>query len=78
MNPRVIKVQPEQNYMLRLWFTNGEERHFDMKPYLDYEVFQPLRNSETFRSATPFLGSVTWSNNADLSYDTLYLDSVPL
>jgi len=32
MNPKVIKVQPEQNYMLTLWFTNGEHRRFDIKP----------------------------------------------
>jgi hypothetical protein len=77
MNPRVVKVQPEQNYILHLWFTNGEERSFDMKPYLDDEVFRPLKENEMFCSAAPFLGSVTWSNNSDLSHDTLYLDSVP-
>ncbi|MDR3328966.1 MAG: DUF2442 domain-containing protein [Prevotellaceae bacterium] len=75
MNPKVIKVQPEQDYVLRLWFTNGEEKRFDMKPYLDDEVFRPLKNNAVFCSATPFLGSVTWSNNSDLSYDTLYVES---
>ena len=30
MNPKVIKVEPEQNYMLNLWFANGEQRRFDM------------------------------------------------
>jgi hypothetical protein len=74
MNPKVIKVQPEQGYMLHLWFANGEQRHFDMKPYLDFEVFQALKNYDVFNTATTFLGSVSWSNNADLSYDTLYLE----
>ena len=77
MNPKVIKVQPEQGYMLMLWFANGEQRHFDMKPYLEFEVFQALKNQEMFNTATTFLGSVTWSNNSDLSYDTLYLESNP-
>ena len=49
INPKVIKVKPEQNYMLNLWFAN---------------------------TVTTFLGSVTWANNSDLSYDTLYLESV--
>jgi len=31
-----------------------------------------------FNTAMPFLGSVTWSNNADLSYDTPYLERVPM
>jgi len=78
MNPKVIKVQPEQNYMLNLWFANGEQRRFDMKPYLDFEVFQALKDQKMFNTATTFLGSVTWSNNSDLSYDTLYLDGEPL
>jgi hypothetical protein len=78
MNPKVIKVQPEQNYFLTLWFANGEQRCFDMKPYLDFEVFKELKNQTMFDTATTFLGSVTWSNNSDLSYDTLYLEGVPI
>ena len=78
MNPKVIKVQPEQNYMLNLWFANGEQRLFDMKPYLDFEVFQALKDQKLFNTATTFLGSVTWSNESDLSYDTLYLESLVL
>ena len=75
-NPKVIKVQTEENYLLNLWFANGEQRCFDMKPYLNFEVFQALKDSKIFNSATTFLGSVTWSNNSDLSYDTLYLESI--
>ncbi|MDR1097121.1 MAG: DUF2442 domain-containing protein [Tannerella sp.] len=78
MNPKVINVQPELNYMLSLWFANGEHRSFDMKPYLDCEVFQALKDPEVFNSAIPFLGSVTWSNDSDLSYDTLYLEGIPI
>jgi hypothetical protein len=78
MNPKVIKVEPEQDYMLNLWFTNGEQRHFDMKPYLDFEVFKELRDLKVFNSASIFLGSVTWSNNSDLSYDTLYIDGISM
>jgi hypothetical protein len=78
MNPKVIKVQPLQDYMLNLWFVNGEQRRFDMKPYLDFEVFQPLKDPKVFNTVIPFLGSVTWSNNSDLSYDTLYIEGVPV
>jgi len=78
MNPKVIKVQPEQNYILNLWFANGEQRRFDMKPYLDYEVFQALKDQKMFNTVNTFLGSVTWLNNSDLSYDTLYLEGTPV
>jgi hypothetical protein len=64
--------------MLNLWFANGEHRLFDMKPYLDCEVFRALKDPKVFNSVTPFLGSITWSNDSDLSYDTLYLEGIPI
>ena len=76
MNPKVKEVRPESDYILSLTFENGERRRFDMKPYLDYEVFRPLKDMKMFRSVTTFLGSVTWANDSDLSYDTLYLEGV--
>jgi len=76
MNPKVVKVQTEEGYMLNLWFSNGEQRYFDMKPYLDFDVFQALKDPKMFNTATTFLGSVTWLNNSDLSYDTLYLEGI--
>jgi hypothetical protein len=77
MNLKVTKVQSGKDYTLILWFANGECRRFDMKPYLDCEVFQTLKDRTLFNTVTVFLGSVTWSNNSDLSYDTLYLESIP-
>jgi len=76
MNPKVVKVQTEEGYMLNLWFSNGEQRYFDMKPYLGFDVFQALKDPKMFNTATTFLGSVTWLNNSDLSYDTLYLEGI--
>jgi hypothetical protein len=78
MNPRVIDVKPESNYTLRLYFTSGEVRRFDMKPYLHVGVFRALQDVEMFRTVRPFLDSVQWANEADLCPDTLYLDSLPV
>ena len=78
MNPRVKSVSPEKNYLLHLCFTNGEEGLFDVKPYLDYEVFQALKDENMFRTVRPFIGTVQWANEADLCPDTVYLDSVKI
>ena len=78
MNPRVKSVVPKKNYLLHLWFTNGEEGVFDVKPYLDYEVFQALRDENMFRTVRPFIGTIQWANEADLCPDTVYLDSVKI
>jgi hypothetical protein len=78
MNPRVVNVKPEADYTLRLWFTNGEIRRFDMKPYLDKGIFKELKDLSVFNSVKPFLGSIQWINETDLCPDTLYLDSIEI
>ena len=75
MNPRVTNVQPAQNFMLQITFSNGEVKKFDVKPYLGIGLFKELQDLSVFNSVTPFLGSIQWSNGVDLCPDTLYLDS---
>ncbi len=77
MNPRVVKVKPEIDYKLRLTFSNGEEKIFDVKPYLNIEVFRDLKDPSLFNAVRPFLGSIQWQTGQDLCPDTLYLDSQP-
>jgi hypothetical protein len=75
MNPRVINVKPEQNFMLLITFSNGEVKNFDVKPYLGIGIFKELKDLSIFNSVKPFLGSVQWSNGVDLCPDTLYMES---
>ena len=75
MNPRVKEVSPLDRYKLRILFTNGEVKVFDVGPYLDTGVFKELKDESLFKTAHPFLGSVSWDNGQDLCPDTLYLES---
>ena len=75
MNPYITCVQPLENYELLLTFTNGEQRVFDTKPYLDLGVFKRLRDRSIFFGVRVVAGSVEWPGEIDLSYDTLYLES---
>lgn len=77
MNPRVKAVKPNPDYTITIFFTNGEVRRFDVKPYLSSGFFQELRDMSMFNSVKPFLGSVKWRNGQDFCPDTLYEDSVP-
>lgn len=74
MNPRVINVKPDQNYTLLVTFNNGEEKSFDVKPYLNIGMFKELKDESMFNSVKPFLGSIQWANGLDLCPDTLYLE----
>jgi len=74
MNPRVINVKPDRNYTLLITFNNGEEKSFDVKPYLGIGLFKELKDESMFNSVKPFLGSIQWANGLDLCPDTLYLE----
>jgi hypothetical protein len=78
MNPDIVNVKPGMDYTLHLWFENGEEGIFDVKPYLDKGIFRALKDISVFNSVKPFIGSIQWSNNADICPDTLYIDSVKI
>jgi hypothetical protein len=74
----VVQVYPLDDYRLEIEFENGEQRVFDVKPYLQRGIFIRLQNPAVFRAARVVAGSVEWPGGLDLSYDTLYLDSQPI
>lgn len=78
MNPKVTHLRALSGNRLALTFANGEQRVFDVSPYLDKGVFRQLRDLSRFAAAKVVAGSVEWPGEIDLSYDTLYLDSVPV
>mgnify|MGYP003381694101 CR=1 FL=1 len=73
MTPDVISVTALPDFLLEAEFADGEVRRFDMRPYLDYPAFAELRKNALFRRATVVNGTVTWTDEIDLSPDTLYL-----
>jgi hypothetical protein len=77
MNSRVTEVRTEIDFKLKLTFTNGEKRVFDVKPYLNTGRFAELKNKAMFSSVVCTLGSIQWQNGLDLCPDTLYEESEP-
>ena len=57
MNPRVLNVKAEKDYLIRVWFENGEIRIFDLKPYLETGTFSELKDLGIFSTVKPTLGS---------------------
>lgn len=78
MNPKVIKVHCENLYGLLLTFANKEVKEFDFSSYLDYPVYEVLRDEGYSRKARVLNGIVVWDEFADFDPDTLYLESKPL
>ncbi len=75
MNLSVKDVQPKDNYLLLLTFENGEKRIFDMKPYLDFGIFEELKDVNIFKSVRISFDTIEWSNEADIDPKMLYQKS---
>ena len=75
---RAVKVEPLNDNRLRVLFSNGEKKQFDVSPFLkDDKVFFPLKNKMFFDSVYLAGGSVAWSDEIDICPECLYWDSIP-
>ncbi len=46
---KVIDAKADEDFSLDLKFSDGKRKRFDAKPYLDYEVFKPLKDLNYFK-----------------------------
>ena len=74
MSPAVVSVKVLEDYQLHLQFENGENGIFSMLPYLNYPVFQPLKDYNLFEKAKVTFDFVSWNDDIDMSPDNLYLE----
>jgi hypothetical protein len=72
---KVIEVIPNNDHTLDLKFNDGSLRRFDIKPYLEMEVFRELKDIAYFSNVSVAYGTVQWPNEQDISPDTLYIES---
>ncbi len=73
---KVLAVKANDDFSLDLKFNDGSVRRFDVKPYLDYEVFRELKDLSYFKKVRIAFGTVQWQHEQDISPETLYLESV--
>ena len=71
---KVTEAKANDDFSLDLKFNDGRQKRFDVKPYLDYEVFKPLKDLNYFKRIRIAFGTVQWSDEQDISPDTLYLE----
>ena len=74
----VVKVQACPDYALILEFDNGEQRYFNMMPYMDQKPWTRLKSGNTFHAAFIDNGTVVWPGNIDIDPETLYERSIPV
>ncbi len=76
MYPAITRVKPLDDYKLLLRFANGEEKVFDVSPYLNVGKFAELRDISLFRSVVVKFDSIEWANHLDIDPEFLYEKSV--
>jgi len=74
---KVVAVSANDNFSLNLKFSDGSVKRFDVKPYLDCEVFRELKDPDYFKQVRIAFGTVQWPHEQDISPETLYIEGVP-
>lgn len=74
----VKSVKPLDGYKLQIKFGNGEEKVFDLSPYLNIGKFNELRNVSLFNSVTVRFDSIEWANHLDIDPEFLYENSIKI
>ena len=74
----IVNVSPHPDFSLHLEFKNGENRRFDMAPYMDQKPWSRLKTGDIFLAARVEYGTVVWPGNIDIDPETLYDYSTPL
>ena len=70
----VTKAKYIDGYLILIVFENGETKIVNLEPYLDGEIFAPLRDISYFKKVkvNKDIDTIVWDNGADFSPDFLY------
>ena len=75
MNPRVVNVEYKSPYKLKFHFHNNTVKQFDLLPYLQYPVYEVLKDESFCSKVKVWNDTVIWNDMVDFDPDTLYLES---
>ncbi len=70
--PSVVRAEYRDGYRIYLVFDDRTEGAVDFEPWLQGEVFEPLKDVEYFKRFFLDGGTVGWPNGADIAPETLY------
>ncbi|MDZ4700474.1 MAG: DUF2442 domain-containing protein [Rhodothermales bacterium] len=68
----VKSVVAGEDYILTVEFDNGKRGMLDMKPFLDFGVFQKLKDRAEFERVRVAFDTIEWESGADLDPEFVY------
>jgi len=72
MYPAVIEVIPANDYVLKVTFDNGDCGFLDMKPVLEFGVFQRIKDINAFKRVKVSFDTIEWDCGVDLDPEYVY------
>ncbi len=72
MYPSVKEVVPGDDYIIYVVFDNGECGTLDMKPILDFGVFQRIKEYDAFKRVRVAFDTIEWDCGVDLDPEYVY------
>ena len=73
MYPAVTEVTPCDDYILAVVFENGEKGCLDIKPILDFGIFQRIRDRKAFKQVKVSFDTIEWACGVDLDPEYIYM-----
>ena len=72
MYPAIKHVVPKEDYLLSIEFDNGERGILDMKLYLEFGIFQKLKDQNVFQRVKVAFDTIEWECGIDLDPEFVY------
>ena len=69
---KVKKAQHIANYTIHLTFSNGNSGQVNLEEHLNGEIFEPLKNTEYFKTFKIQGDTIAWENGADIAPEFLH------
>jgi hypothetical protein len=66
-----IIVNPKEDYILEIEFSNKEIKYFDCKPYINGDWFSELKDEKYFKTVRISGKTIEWKNGQDICPDCL-------
>jgi hypothetical protein len=72
MYPSVKEVNAGSDYVLTIIFDNGERGVLDMKPLLNFGIFQRIKDESAFKQVRVSFDTIEWPCGVDLDPEYVY------
>ena len=77
LQPKVLNVAPLSDYRVMLVFDTGEQKIFNVAPYINGEWFGKLKDIHLFNTVRVVGNTIEWADGQDIAPHELYDYSVP-